>query len=185
MPGVEEQENRGNNISNPPQIPLEILDQLEQQLSRVDAPFLRFLKKNLSTIWLEESDSRLGMTRFECNHHELFRRRRLKVSPGPVTIGLNPILANDDALFCHTLVHELLHAVGLLDHGTTHADLVKKIAPAPKLADSPVLQKMRSAVLENLPERQWICSKCGFSWERRRVSLPSRCPKCASKFTSQ
>jgi len=80
MPGVDEQENRGNNISNPPQIPLEILDQLEQQLSRVDAPFLRFLKKNLSTIWLEESDSRLGMTRFECNHHELFRRRRLASS---------------------------------------------------------------------------------------------------------
>ena len=134
--------------------------------------------------WIDENDSRLGMTRFEYNANELFRRRKLKLSCGPVTIGLNPLLGRDNVLYKHTLAHELLHAAGLLDHGEIHANLVAEIAPSPKLSDSLVLQEMRERVLEKLPERQWICGDCGYTWERKRVSMPSRCPKCAKPFKS-
>ena len=99
-------------------------------------------------------------------------------------IGLNPMLNRDTALYKHTLSHELLHACGLLDHGDIHANLVREIAPPPKLVDSPVLQEMRERVLEKLPERQWICGDCGYTWERKRVSMPARCPKCAKPFKS-
>ena len=154
-------------------------------LSKDEAPFLRHLGKHLSLEWLPADESRLGMTRFEYDHHELFRRRRLRVAPGSVTIGLNRILAEDEVLFRHTLVHELLHAAGLIAHGGNHAELVKQIAPAPSLARSPVLRRMRREVLDSLPERQWICGNCGHTWQRVRVSAPTRCPKCARPFSPQ
>ena len=97
---------------------------------------------------------------------------------------MNPLLIDDLALYRHTLVHELLHASGLLDHGSIHADFAKEIAPSPKLVDSKVLQEMRDRVLEKLPERQWICGSCGYTWDRKRVSMPIRCPKCAMPFKS-
>ena len=84
-----------------------------------------------------------------------------------------------------TFAHELLHAAGLLDHDGRHSEIVKKVAPAPKLRDSPVLRRLRQKVLEELPEGQWICGKCGHAWERRRVTRPVRCPKCASRFESK
>ena len=167
-----------------PWLPDELITELKTRLDKKDAPFLKFLGKNLQLIWIDENESRLGMTRFECNANELFRRRKLKVSCGPVTIGLNPLLNNDLVLYRHTLVHELLHASGLLDHGSIHADLAKEISPPPKLAESTVLQEMRERVLEKLPERQWICGDCGYTWERKRVTMPSRCPKCARPFKS-
>ena len=168
-----------------PEIPDGLLEELKAVLSKDDAPFLRHLGKHLSLEWLPEDESRLGMTRFEYDHNELFRRRRLRVAPGAVTIGLNPILTEDGVLFRHTLVHELLHAAGMIEHGGNHAELVKQIAPAPNLAESPVLRKMRQEVLDSLPERQWICGNCGHTWDRVRVSAPSRCPKCARPFSQQ
>ena len=114
--------------------------------------------------------------------NELFRRRRLRVAPGAVTIGLNPVLIDDEMLFRHTLVHELLHAAGMVEHGGNHAELVKQIAPAPSLAESPILRRLRQEVLDSLPERQWICGNCGHTWERVRVSAPIRCPACARPF---
>jgi rubrerythrin len=42
---------------------------------------------------------------------------------------------------------------------------------------------MREEVLAGLPEQSWICGECGHTWERRRVSLPQRCPKCARPFS--
>ena len=167
-----------------PWIPLGLIEELKSKLSKKEAPFLRHLGKNLELIWIDKNESRLGMTRFECNVNELFRRRKLRVSCGPVTIGMNPLLIDDLALYRHTLVHELLHASGLLDHGSVHADFAKEIAPSPKLVDSKVLQEMRDRVLEKLPERQWICGSCGYTWDRKRVSMPIRCPKCAMPFKS-
>ena len=167
-----------------PWIPTGLIEELKTKLTKKEAPFLKYLGKNLNLIWIDKNESRLGMTRFECNPNELFRRRKLRVSCGPVTIGLNPLLHNDLELYQHTLVHELLHASGLLDHGSVHADLAKEIAPPPKLADSLVLQEMRKRVLEKLPERQWICGDCGYTWDRKRVTMPSRCPKCAMPFKS-
>ena len=167
-----------------PDFPEDLIHLLKEKLDKKEAPFLKYLGKNLTLVWIDENDSRLGMTRFEYSANELFRRRKLRLSCGPVTIGLNPMLNRDLALYKHTLSHELLHASGLLDHGEIHANLVREIAPAPKLADSVVLQEMRERVLEKLPERQWICGDCGYTWERKRVSMPARCPKCAKPFKS-
>ncbi|MEC8913727.1 MAG: hypothetical protein VX402_03220 [Candidatus Thermoplasmatota archaeon] len=167
-----------------PQMPEGLLDELKKVLSEEEAPFLRHLGKHLTLEWLATDESRLGMTRFEYDPNELFRRRRLRVAPGSVTIGLNRVLVDDELLFRHTLVHELLHAAGMVEHGGNHAELVKRIAPAPSLADSVVLRRLRQDVLDSLPERQWICGNCGHAWERVRVSAPTRCPKCARPFST-
>ena len=169
---------------SPPEIPEGLLDQLRENLDENAAPFLRHLGKHLTMEWLPAEESRLGMTRFEHDPNELFRRRRLGVAPGPVTIGLNSILIEDEKMFLNTLVHELLHAAGLLEHGGNHQELVNQIAPPPKLSESPLLRRMRQEVLDSMPERQWICGNCGHSWDRVRVTAPTRCPKCARPFTS-
>ena len=168
-----------------PEIPEKLLDDIKAALIGRDAPFLRFLDNEMELIWLEEEDTRLGFTRFECDHHEIYRRKRLGLPPGKISIGINPILRNDESLYLHTLSHEILHAVGLLDHDGAHAQIVSTVAPSPRLRDSHVLRGMREEVLASLPERQWICGNCGHSWERRRVTRPVRCPKCARPFSSQ
>ncbi len=165
-----------------PKIPDGLVEKLVNELEGRDAPFAKHFERDLGLVWLPEEESRLGFTRFECDHHEIYRRRRLGTRPGPITIALNPILADDEALYRHTLAHELLHAAGLLDHDGAHSEVVRKVAPAPKLRDSPVLRRLREKVLEGLPEEQWICGKCGHTWERKRVTRPIRCPKCASRF---
>ena len=134
-----------------PEIPDGLLELLIQELDGEDAPFVKHLEKELGLKWLDEDESRLGFTRFELDHHELYRRRRLGTPPGPITIALNPILSDDEALFRHTLTHELLHAAGLLDHDGLHAEIVGRVAPAPKLRDSPVLMRLRERVLQELP----------------------------------
>ena len=179
---VDMYECEGDDVNAKPEIPPGLIDDMTEALKGEEAPFLRHLGGNLSLEWLPSGESRLGLTRFECDHHELFRRKRLGVPPGDIVIALNPILAEDDALFKHTLAHELLHAVGLLDHDGLHSQIVRSIAPPPKMRDSPVLMRLRGEVLSKMPEGQWICGKCGYAWERRRVTLPDRCPKCASRF---
>ena len=145
----------GNGRSTP-KIPDGLMEELSEQLQGEDAPFANSLGRDLELKWLEDGESRLGFTRFECDHNEIYRRRRLGVPSGPVPIALNQILKDDPALFRHTLAHELLHAAGLLDHDDSHARIVSKVAPAPKLRDSPVLMRLREQVLEGLPEGQWI-----------------------------
>ncbi len=174
----------GDDARANPGVPDGLFESLEQELDGHDAPFLKHLSGQLSLEWLPEGESCLGLTRFECDHNELYRRRRLDLPPGPVSIALNPVLLDDNALYRHTLVHELLHAAGLLDHGGLHAEIVKRVAPAPKLRDSPILMRLRNEVLVGLPEGQWICGRCGYTWERRRVTRPDRCPKCAGRFES-
>ena len=179
------EDGEGEGVAQPPEMPDGRIDELKEMLGEDDAPFLRHLGKHLPLEWLPSDESRLGMTRFEYEPNELFRRRRLRVAPGAVTIGLNPVLAGDEMLFRHTLVHELLHAAGMVEHDGNHAELVKRIAPAPSLAESPVLRRLRQEGLDSLPERQWICGNCGHTWERVRVSAPTRCPKCARPFSTK
>ena len=171
-------------VAQAPEMPDGLLDELKEVLGEDDATFLRHLGKHLTLEWLPSDESRLGMTRFEYDPNELFRRRRLRVAPGAVPIGLHPVLIGDEVLFRHPLVHALLHAAGMVEHGGNHAELVKQIAPAPSLAESPVLRRLRQEVLDSLPERQWICGNCGHTWERVRVSAPTRCPKCARPFSA-
>ena len=82
-----------------PDFPEGIMEELSSRLSRDDAPFLRHLPKQLCLQWADASDNRLGYTRFEFDHHELFRRRRLRGSPGPITIALHPRLRDDEKLY--------------------------------------------------------------------------------------
>ncbi len=165
-----------------PALPDDLLASLASELTPEEAPFLAHLESSLILEWMDEGTDRLGNTRFEMNHHELFKRRRLGGPPGSVTISLHPILKEDDALFRHTLIHELLHAAGLLEHTKRHSELADQIAPAPSLSESPALRSLREQVLGASEKKEWRCAKCGASWQRKTVKRPSRCPKCATRI---
>jgi len=162
-----------------PPFPTALIAQLGELLSVEEAPFLKHLESELTLEWLEVDSSQLGNTHFEMGHHDLFKRRRLCTSPGPITIGLHPILVGDQLLYRHTLVHELLHAAGLLEHSDKHKKMADEIAPSPTLSNSPVLRALRERLLLSSDDKEWVCGYCGFEWERKTVRQPSRCPKCA------
>ena len=167
--------------STAPEIPEGMLETIAEIVSTDDAPFLAHLAR-VRVEWLGVEADRLGNTCFEMRPHEVEARKRQHLPPGPVTIGLHPILAEDDLLFAHTLAHELLHAAGMTEHDDRHTDLVNEIAPSPKLSESPLLQDIRSQALEQQEVKDWTCGHCGFVWDRTTVKSPSRCPKCARPF---
>ena len=163
-----------------PHLPENLVEKVIQSLSgELEAVFTPWIADRIELIWLEVEDDRLGMTRFEEGANELLRRRRLRLDPGLVTIGLHPALAEDVALYEHTFVHELLHASGLTLHSKKHDDLTNQIAPSPKMSESPLLQKMRNEIIGQSKVSQWNCKNCGFAWERKTVRKPKRCLKCA------
>lgn len=163
-----------------PLIPEDVVDGVLSALSgQVQAVFLPWIADRFSVEWLDVNDDRLGMTRFEAGSNELIRRRTLRLDPGPVTIGLHPALLEDEALYRHTFAHELFHAAGLMLHSELHDQLTNEVAPSPAMKDSPLLQKMRDAVLDTLKVQQWTCKVCGYSWKRTTVRRPTRCLKCA------
>ena len=164
----------------PPEIPEDVVDAVLQALSgHVEAVFLPWIADRFTVAWLDVNDDRLGMTRFEEGSNELIRRRTLRLDPGEVTIGLHPALLEDEALYRHTFAHELFHAAGLMLHSELHDRLTNEVAPSPAMKDSPLLQKMRSAVLDTLKVQEWTCKVCGYSWKRTTVRRPTRCLKCA------
>ena len=166
--------------THPPKIPEDVVDAVLSALSgQVEAVFLPWIADRFSVEWLDVDDDRLGMTRFEEGSNELIRRRTLRLDPGPVTIGLHPALMEDEALYRHTFAHELFHAAGLTLHSELHDRLTNEVAPSPAMKDSPLLQRMRSAVLDTLKVQEWTCKQCGFSWKRTTVRKPTRCLKCA------
>ena len=144
-----------------------------------DAVFMPWIEDRISLIWLESVDDRLGMTRFEKGSAELNRRRKLRIDPGEVTIGLHPALLEDEALYRHTFVHEFIHAAGLTLHSPLHDELTNQVAPMPKISESKLLQKLRDSVLGELKVKSWTCKHCGYTWDRKTVRKPSRCHKCA------
>ena len=153
-----------------------LADLLPQVPSNV---FSRWLPKRVRLIWLEEEDRRLGMTRFEKGNSELVRRRRLRIDPGPITIGLHPGLLKEPDLLKHTLAHELIHASGVLDHSKELHDAVEKIAPSVTMSESPMLQEKREEYLDSAKVKSWTCDHCGYEWKRSTVRKPVRCHKCA------
>ena len=166
--------------SHPPSVPEDVVDDVLASLSgHVEAVFLPWIADRFTVEWLDVDDDRLGMTRFEAGSNELIRRRTLRLDPGPVTIGLHPALLEDEALYRHTFAHELFHAAGLTLHSELHDRLTNQVAPSPAMKDSPLLQRMRSAVLDTLKVQEWACKQCGFSWKRTTVRKPTRCLKCA------
>ncbi len=167
--------------STPPVIPEGMLESIISKLDVEDAPFLPHLSR-VRVEWLESEADRLGNTCFDIPPHELEMRKRQRLPPGPVTIGIHPILAKDEMLFAHTLAHELLHAAGLIEHNARHADLVQEIAPSPKLSESSLLREIRDQALGQQDVKDWVCSHCEFVWDRTTVRAPSRCPKCARAF---
>jgi len=163
-----------------PEVPEDVVDAVLAALSgHVEAVFLPWIADRFIVEWLDVDDDRLGMTRFEAGSNELVRRRRLRLDPGSVTIGLHPALLEDEALYRHTFAHELFHAAGLMLHTELHDRLTNEVAPSPAMKDSPLLQKMRAAVLDTLKVQEWTCKQCGFSWKRTTVRKPTRCLKCA------
>jgi predicted Zn-ribbon and HTH transcriptional regulator len=167
--------------NTPPVIPEGILKSISEKASIEDAPFLHHLAR-VRVEWLEAEADRLGNTCFEMPPHEVEIRKRQRMPPGTVTVSLHPILAEDEMLFTHTLVHELLHAAGMTEHDKRHAELVNEIAPSPKLSESPLLQDIRNQALDQQEVQDWACGHCGFVWNRTTVRTPSRCPKCARPF---
>lgn len=159
--------------------PLPWLHRIRETVDSSEAPFLDGLSRWLTVNWSSSNSDLLGVTRFELEPNELMRRRRMKAPSGPVEIELHPILVDDQALLEHTFVHELLHAAGLTTHNLRHSELTEMLAPAPSLSDSPVLQRLRSAVIDGQHIQQWKCNACNFQWKRSTVSRPKRCPKCA------
>ncbi|MDC0556679.1 zinc-ribbon domain-containing protein [Candidatus Poseidoniaceae archaeon] len=141
--------------------------------------FSKWLTQRISLTWLELSDDRLGMTRFEEGPAELVRRRRFSLDPGNITIGLHPRLKEEPDLLRHTLAHELVHASGVLNHSKELHDAVDSIAPGVAISDSPVLQEMRDEFLGSARVKSWTCSHCGYEWKRATVRKPKRCHKCA------
>ena len=163
-----------------PHIPDGVIEESLAVLSGVtDAVFMPWIENRINVIWLEANDDRLGMTRFEEGSAELNRRRRLRLDPGKVTIGLHPALLEDEALYNHTFVHELLHAAGLTVHSAQHDELTQTVAPAPSMKDSALLQRIRDGVLGEYKVQHWSCGFCGYEWKRTTVRRPTRCHKCA------
>ena len=104
-----------------PSVPENVVDDVLAALSgHVEAVFLPWIADRFSVEWLDVNDDRLGMTRFEEGSNELIRRRRLRLDPGDVTIGLHPALLEDEELYRHTFAHEFLHAAGLMLHTELH-----------------------------------------------------------------
>lgn len=166
--------------AEPPHIPEGLFAAAVQALSgTTNAVFRPWIEDRINLVWLENENTRLGMTRFEEGPNELARRRRLRIDPGPVTIGLHPILLEDEALYAHTLVHEFLHASGLTAHSSEHDELTQSIAPSPSLRASPLLRRMRDGVLGDAKKQHWTCKSCGYEWKRTTVRRPTRCHKCA------
>ncbi len=71
-----------------PHLPEGSIEAAIQALSGVlDAVFRPWVVDRISLEWLEVTDDRLGMTRFEEGSNELIRRRKLRLDPGAITIG--------------------------------------------------------------------------------------------------
>jgi len=164
-----------------PPIPVGLVEYIQNNIDPNDAPFLQHLSR-VRVEWLDPNANVLGNTGFEAHLAELEMRKKHKMPPGDVTIGLHPILLEDEKLYVHTLAHEFLHAAGLINHDVRHAEILNAIAPPPKLSESSLLQSIQNQALAQQDVQEWDCPHCGFQWSRSTVRAPTRCPKCAKLF---
>ena len=73
----------------PPEIPEGMFESIREKVTQQEAPFIAHLAR-VRVEWLEREADRLGNTCFEMPPHEIEIRKRQRMSPGPVTIGLHP-----------------------------------------------------------------------------------------------
>ncbi len=152
------------------------------KLAKEEIPNLSNLIKNLELGWLSSQDNRLGVTIFSEDHNEIFRKKRLNLPFDKIKINLHPILANDEKLYNHTLVHELLHASGMIEHSENHESLTNKIAPPPSLSDSVVLRYLQAGMISSTDILSWECNNCEHIWTRNTIHKPKKCPKCTFPY---
>tara|TARA_Y100001980_G_C14556690_1_gene349396 strand:+ start:3263 stop:3817 length:555 start_codon:yes stop_codon:yes gene_type:complete len=145
-------------------------------------PRIKLNFKNIKFYWLDPTDNRLGTTIFSDDLNELTRKRILNLPLGKTVIKLHPILLDDEKLYNHTMVHELLHAFGLIEHSKEHSELTNKVAPAPSLSESNVLRYLQAVMISSTGILSWNCDFCGHVWTRNTVKKPRYCPKCRSLF---
>ena len=169
------------NIPIPEESP-KITPELKIKIEKVvgeEIPNLSSLFENLEFFWLSPSDDRLGVTTFAGDYNEIIRKKRLNLPLGGIKIGLHPILIDDEKLYNHTLVHEILHASGMFEHSSRHDQLTNEIAPSPSFSESSVLKYLQAIVISTTNVLSWECNHCNFIWTRNTLIRPKRCPKCA------
>tara|TARA_B100001564_G_C20369490_1_gene547282 strand:+ start:32 stop:601 length:570 start_codon:yes stop_codon:yes gene_type:complete len=162
-----------------PEIPSELKFKIEK-LAGEEIPNLSILFENIELVWLLSSDNRLGVTTFSGDYNEIFRKKRLNLPLGDIKIGLHPILIDDEKLYNHTLVHEILHASGMFEHSPRHDQLTNEIAPSPSFSESSVLRYLQAIVISTTDVLSWECKNCNFIWTRNTFIRPKKCPKCSS-----
>ncbi|MBJ23728.1 MAG: hypothetical protein CMB64_03565 [Euryarchaeota archaeon] len=139
---------------------------------------INIIFENIELSWLDPKDNRLGVTIFSDDFNELTRKKRLRLPFGKIKIKLHPILIDDEKLYDHTLVHELLHASGIIEHSDEHHRLTNEIAPSPSFSESSVLRYLQAVMISTTEVLSWDCSKCGYIWTRNTLIKPKKCPKC-------
>jgi len=153
-----------------------------ENLTNEEIPNISIIIENLELSWLSSNDDRLGVTTFDDDYNELYRKKRLNLPFGSIKIGIHPVLADDEKLFNHTLVHEILHASGMLEHSEKHHKLTNKIAPAPSLSESIVLRYLQAIMISTTNVLSWECENCNFIWTRNTFIKPNNCPKCSTSL---
>ena len=161
-----------------PKIKSELKEKIENIVGE-EIPNLLTLFENIELFWLSSTDDRLGVTTFTGDFNEIIRKKRLNLPLGAIKIGLHPILIDDEKLYNHTLVHEILHASGMFEHSSRHDQLTNEIAPAPSFSESSVLKYLQAIVISTTNVLSWECNHCNFIWTRNTLIRPKRCPKCA------
>ena len=172
------------NIPIPEQSPI-ISDELSsdlKNLAKEEIPHISNLIENLELNWLSSQDNRLGVTIFSEDYNEIFRKKRLNLPFKDIKIGLHPILADDEKLYNHTIVHEILHAAGMIEHCERHESLTNEIAPAPLFSESVVLRYLQAGMISSTDVLSWECDNCNYIWTRNTIHQPIRCPKCSSLY---
>ena len=160
-----------------PRISIELKSNIEK-LAGEEIPNLSNLFENIELDWLLPTDDRLGVTIFSGDYNEIFRKKRLNLPLGKIKIGLHPILVDDEKLYNHTLVHEILHASGMFDHSPRHDKLTNEIAPPPSLSESLVLKYLQAIAISTTDVLSWECKNCNFIWTRNTFIRPKKCPRC-------
>ena len=161
-----------------PSVPEDVVDDVLAALSgHVEAVFLAVDCRPLHGGVARCQRRPAGMTRFEEGSNELIRRRRLRLDPVKSPSACILLCLRTRRSIATPFAHELFHAAGLMLHTELHDRLTNQVAPSPAMKDSPLLQKMRSAVLDTLKVQEWTCQVVRFFVEADDGASPDPLPE--------